>query len=187
LFFFGKYIIESMLLLLSSTAYSAGSISIISGNKTLDWQQIESQPESGYGLEFMAREWSSSLVITHLNSEDSAILEGFGGNIRATGKTTETGIGMRSYLTQNNIRFFAEGGLAVISASIRLERGSELLSDSNTTIGFWFGAGVDVMLGDILSIGFLGRVSNAPMTLGGVDSNAGGTHFNIFATFHFGR
>lgn len=44
------FTIVAMLLTLSSEVYSAGSISIISGNKTLDWQEIESQKESGFGF-----------------------------------------------------------------------------------------------------------------------------------------
>ena len=65
------------------------------------------------------------------------------------------------------------------------------ISDSDSAIGFWGGAGVDVMVSNALSVGLLGRMSNATVTLGkgddALDLNAGGNHFNLFAAYHFGK
>ncbi|HHI93346.1 MAG TPA: hypothetical protein ENK04_07530 [Gammaproteobacteria bacterium] len=176
-----------VLLLLSGAVHSAGSISVISGNKTLDWRQVESQRESGFGFELNDPGWDTAMVVTYLSSEESTTLEGFGGAIKATGKTTEIGFGARKYLTEDSVRFFLEGGAAVISGSLELAIPGESVSDSASTIGFWFGAGGEIMLEDIMSVGFFSRVSSAPVTLFDIDSDIGGTHFNLYVSYHFGR
>jgi len=78
-----------------------------------------------------------------------------------------------------------EGGLAWIFAEAELERSGEAMSVSDSTTGFWYGAGTDVIFGDVLSIGLLGRVSDATLTSGDSDLDIGGRHSSIFAAFHF--
>lgn len=85
------------------------------------------------------------------------------------------------------MRFFIEGGVALISATVRIETSGISISGSDSTTGFWYGAGADIMLGDLLSIGVLGRVSNASLTANGVEGEIGGRHINIFITQHFGK
>ncbi|MCF6337445.1 MAG: hypothetical protein L3J84_05775 [Gammaproteobacteria bacterium] len=61
------------------------------------------------------------------------------------------------------------------------------ISGSGSTSGFWYGAGADVMPGDLLSTGVLGGISNASLTANGVEGEIGGRHVNIFVTQHFGE
>lgn len=173
-----------LLATLTSGVYAASNISIMYGNKSLDkgdWEPVESQTEFGLGFEYQKPEWPAALVVTYLSSEDSETISG----IKLTGETTELGIGARKYLVEDRARFFVEGGLANISADVSVSAFGVTVSESDSTIGFWLGAGMDFMVGDAFSIGFLGRLSNASVTLFGVDAEAGGTHLGVFAAYHF--
>ncbi len=188
IFFSINFIATLLLTTLTSGAYAAGSFSILYGEKSLeknDWKPVESQTGFGVVGEYKEPNWPVALVATYFRSEDSALLTGAGANIKITGETTELGFGIRKYLNENRLRFFVEGGLISISAKIKAEVFGVSASDSDSNIGYWFGAGADVMVNDTLSIGLFARKSDASVTLGGVNGEAGGTHAGISATYHF--
>ncbi len=187
-FFSINFIVALLLTTLTSGAYAAGSFSIIYGEKSLeknDWKPVESQTGFGVVGEYKEPNWPVALVATYFRSEDSALLTGAGANIKITGETTELGFGIRKYLNENRLRFFVEGGLVSISAKIKAEVFGVSASDSDSNIGYWLGAGADVMVNDTWSIGLFARKSDASVTLGGVNGEAGGTHVGISAAYHF--
>ena len=178
------------LAMLANGAHASDNISIIYGQKSLeasDWEPVDSHTEFGVGVEFQKPEWPVALVASYLTSKDSATVPALGVNLELTGKTTELGIGARKYLTDSGVRFFVEGGLASVSAEITVGALGVSFSDSGSAVGFWLGAGVDMMMGDVLSLGFFARLSDATVDLAGVDGAAGGTHVNVFAAYHFGK
>ena len=178
------------LAMLANGAQASDNVSIIYGQKSLeasDWESVDLQTEFGVGVEFQKPEWPVALVASYLTSKDSATVPVPGVNLELTGKTTELGIGARKYLTDSDVRFFVEGGLASVSAEITVGALGVSSSDSGSAVGFWLGAGVDMMMGDVLSLGFFARLSDATVDLAGVDGAAGGTHVNVFAAYHFGK
>jgi len=185
---FMKLIMAVMLLTSSNAIYATGNFNIMLGSKTLkknDWRPVESQLEYGFGFEIQSSEseWPIALVVTWLTSEASEI----GDDIKRTGKTSEFDVGIRAYLIEGRVRFFIEGGQAFFSAKKATEGFGSPVSDSSSASGYWYGAGIDVMLNKALSIGLLGRISNAILTVGDVDGEIGGEHLNVFVAFHFGR
>lgn len=178
-----------LLATLANGAYAAGSITVLYGQKALnknDWEPVESQSEVGFGIEIQELNWPVALVASYLKSDDSstAVDPDFG-VVGITGETTELGIGARKYLGDDKTRLFIEGGLASVSAEMGAKLFGVSVSDSGSAIGYWLGGGVDVMLNDAWSVGVLGRISGAEVSLFGADGEAGGVHFNAFASYHF--
>lgn len=184
-----KYVAAILLATLANSVYAAGNVNVLFGNKSLDsgdWEPVDSQNEFGFGVEFNQPEWPVALVASYLSSEESKTDSTIPAEVK--GSTEELSIGARSYLGNNErARFFVEGGLASIRAEFEGEFTQLGLvgSDSDSAIGFWFGAGADMMVTDMFSIGLLGRLSSADVTLFDVDGKAGGTHFALFAAYHF--
>lgn len=185
-----KSAVALLLALLANGTYAAGTVSLMYGGKSLDksdWEPVESQNELGFGIEIQEPAWPVALVASYLNSDDSAAVldPDIGITVSATGKTTELAIGARKYLAEERTRFFIEGGVVSVSAELEIGAFGWTISDTDSAIGYWFGAGVDAKLDDSLSIGLLGRVSDATVRLYGSDGDAGGSHFNVFAAYHF--
>lgn len=189
-----KALLATMLLIFASGVYAAGSVSVIYGNKSLDkgdWEPIEDQSVMGFGLTYEEEGWPVAFVVSYLTGEDSTTASGYDPyygyiTVKATGGTTELAFGARSYLSSGGPRFFIEGGLANITADIKATiSGVGSGSDSGSAIGFWFGAGVDVMLSKEISLGAFARMSNATVDISGINIEAGGTHLNVFAAYHF--
>ncbi len=185
---FMKFAMATILLTLTNGVYAAGNFSVMFGNKTLaesDWRPVESQTEYSLGFEFQNPGWPLALVMTYSNSQDSAAIPIFSGDVKMTGETTALNIGARKYLTKDHVRVFVEGGLTSISATIDFEFQGVSASVSDSATGYWFGAGADAMVSNALSVGVLGRMSNASVTLAGNEFEAGGTSVGIFAAYHF--
>jgi hypothetical protein len=192
-------------------AQAAGTVQILYGTKSLDsdWKPLESQSEFGFGVAYRQSEWPVLVVASYLTSEDSTTRSGlieykldtYPATDKFTANTQEIGIGIRKNLSAEAIRLFIEGGLATISARL-IEKlavpaiGYDVSSTtSDSAIGVWFGAGLDVLVSEMVSIGASARISNAtvrfptrdPDTGAGLTENikAGGTHFNVYAAYHF--
>lgn len=185
-----NFMVALLLTTLTTGAYATGSFSIIYGEKSLekdDWKPIESQTGFGFVGEYQKPDWPVALVATYFRSENVATrtVPSIDIRIKMTGETTELGFGIRKYLIENRLRFFVEGGLMSISAKIKAEALGVSVSESDSGIGYWFGAGADVMVNDTLSIGLFARKSDASVTLGGVNGQAGGMHVGISAAYHF--
>ncbi len=183
-----SFMVALLLTTLTTGAYATGSFSIIYGEKSLekdDWKPVESQTGFGFVGEYQKPNWPVALVATYFRSEEAATRTLLSTDIKITGETTELGFGIRKYLIENRLRFFVEGGLLSISAKIKAEALGVSVSESDSGIGYWFGAGADVMVNDTLSVGLFARKSDASVTLGGVNGQAGGTHVGISAAYHF--
>ncbi len=188
---FKNYLLSAFLTASASPAFAAGGFTIMYGNKSLEadnWRPVESQQEAGFSIEFQGPGWPVTAIASYLTSEGSATAYGPGYTLRIKGNTTEIGLGVRKYLAENRIRPFIEAGLMRVTAKLSAEVTgyySGTASDSDSGNGFWLGAGINTLLSDAWSIGFLGRISTADVTLGGLNGEAGGKHFNFTATYHF--
>ena len=180
-----------------TTVYAASSVNIMFGQKSLDgtntWESVDldSQREFGLGFEHQKPEWPVAVVASFLTSKDSASEVYSGVLFDSTGKTSEIGLGIKKYLNNNPSRFFVEGGVASIKASVEICGSSGLTtlceSESDSAIGYWFGAGVDVKVSSAFSVGLFARMSDADTTILDEDTKAGGLHFAAFGAYHFGK
>lgn len=184
-----KYVMALLLATLAVNAQAKGSFSVLYGKKSLDstdWDPVDEQTEIGFGVTYQQTGWPLAMVISYLSSDDSFTdNESFTRPVKYKAETKEVGFGVRKNVTEDSSKLFIEGGLASISAKISASDSFRSGSESDSAIGFWFGAGLDVRVAEAVSVGALVRISNASVTLADIDLEAGGTHFNIFAAFHF--
>lgn len=205
-----KYAVALLIATLCGGAQAAGSFSVLYGQKSLnsEWDPFDSQTEFGFGIAFKQSQWPVSVVGSYLSSSDSLSEsgDGFLGNNFVTIKqeieasTEEVGLGIRKYLSEEQAKFFIEAGLASISGKLKntvSANGQVVISESisDSAMGFWFGAGVDMKVADAVSVGMAVRLSNATLTFSATDPDTGeeisedfkggGTHFNVYAAYHF--
>jgi hypothetical protein len=184
-----KYAVGVVLATLWGGAQAAGifNVSAHYGQKFLnqvDWEPTETQSEIGLGLTFTEPGWPVEMVWNFLHSSDSGTDSGNpNAALKVSADTTELSYGARKNLTEGAVKVFAEGGLVSISAT---SKGIDTVTGDSVTIsdsalGLWLGAGVDVMLGNAVSVGGLVRLSKADAS----DSALGGTHFGLYAAYHF--
>lgn len=159
------------------------SVSLLYGKKYLnDWEPIDSQSEFGLGMTFLPPAWPVTGVVNYSRSKDSATDTTESPPEKYSGQTTELNFGVRKNLTDEAIKVFAEGGLAYLSAKYKIVPvAGESRRDSGSSLGLWLGAGVDIMVGNSISVGGLIRMSKGR----GMELSIGGTHFNLYATYHF--
>jgi opacity protein-like surface antigen len=111
------------------------------------------------------------------------------GDIDATGKTTELGVGGRKWFEgDGDVRFFFEGGVVRISAELSADfvntNTPVSLSDSGSTIGFWFGGGLGYQVNETISVGAIARFSQGDVTLFEEKGDAGGTILAVTLQYH---
>ncbi len=164
------------------------SISLLYGQKYLDqgdWEPVEAQPEDGLGATFQLSDWPVAMVGNLLLSSDSATGSTKFPGLKVSGQTTELSFGVRKNLTEGSTKVFAEGGLALFSAKLKFVNTvtGESASDSASEVGLWLGGGLDVMVSPSVSVGGLVRMSKADAN----DPGLGGTHFGLYAAYHFQR
>jgi len=182
-----KYAVAIVMATLSGGAHAAGifSVSALYGQKYLEqvgWEPNESQSEIGAGLTFSEPEWPIILVWNFLQSSHSAISTTTAPGEKISGDTMELSFGVRKKLTEGSTKVFAEGGVVSISASGMNPTisGDQLSTESATALGLWLGAGLDVMVGNSVSVGGLIRMSKSAIN----QPDVGGTHFALYATYH---
>ena len=171
----------------AQAADEAYSVSVLYSQKYLDqgdWGATDSQKEFGVGVTFQQPEvpvlWVGNLSHSRDAGTDST---NFDVPLRLSGKTTELSGGARKNLTEGASKIFVEGGLLYISATLK---GTNLVTGesargSDTALGLWLGGGLDFMINPVLSAGGLIRMSLAKA---GSDA-LGGTHFGLYAAYHF--
>jgi len=171
----------------AQAAGNLGSVSVFYGQKYLnqnDWEPNESQSETGLGVMFQQPDWPVAVVGNYFRSSDSAIDSiNFDPPVKTNAETTEISAGARKDLTEGAIKVFVDGGLVSISAKIKGVDTvtGESLTVSDSAAGLWLGGGMDVMLGSAVSFGGIVRMSKADKN----GSALGGTHFGIYAAYHF--
>ena len=140
-----------------------------------DWEPIETQTEFGLGGTYPLPNWPVTVVGHYLRSKGS------GTNV--SGETTELSFGARQNLTEGATKIFAEGGLAYILGKKKFENSTtgESTKESDSRLGLWLGAGLDVMVSNTISLGGLVRLSKADEN----GSALGGIHFGVYAAYHF--
>lgn len=186
---FTKYALATLLAMSAVGAQAGGSLSVMYGNKSMDkndWEPLDSQTEIGFGVAYQQADWPLAMVVSYTSSEDSFTDDmSFTVPVKFKAETTEVDFGVRKNVTEDKAKVFIEGGLGLISAKITASDSVTSESESDSAMGFWFGAGLDVTVADAVSVGALVRISNASVTLFDFDAEAGGTHFNVFAAYHF--
>lgn len=163
------------------SACAGGNINFILGQKNLDssdWEPLDEQTEFGLMMDFKGAGMPLSIAADILVSYDDTSYYGY--NIE--GETREFDFGIRKYFSiTNQFSPYIGGGLALIRGEFSGPGGS----DDDNGFGIWFSGGARFTFNQIFNVGLDLRYSKAEINLVGVDGEAGGTHFLLFAGFHF--
>ncbi len=99
------------------------------------------------------------------------------GSFTFRGRTSELAAGIRKIWNVGKAHPYVGGGIASVFAEFK--ETTTGVSDDDTGLGGWIGAGVFWRLGHRFNIGVSGRYSRAKATLFGVDSESGGSHVGL--------
>lgn len=172
-------------IILAADKTTTGNVNILFGRKSLDdndWAPLEEQDEVGFEFDIRAMDWPVSLVFGYLKSDADDTLLG----VNISGETTELSFGVKKIWEEDpTIRPFVGGGLAQIKAEVQASLLGVSVSDSDSSVGFWVNGGVYLTINQLINIGLVLRISGAQVNLFGENGAAGGTHYGIFAGFHF--
>ena len=175
---------------LAEAEKSTGNVNVFLGTKSLeeeDWGPVEDQGEAGIEFDFRDTNWPINVALGFRRSEaDETFVDPFFGPVDATGRTTELSFGVRKIWDQSGIVSpYLGGGLTLVEAEFEATVSGVSGSDSDSSVGLWFGGGVYFTLADHFNIGLDLRFSAADATLFGVDGGAGGRHLGLLVGYHF--
>jgi len=168
---------------------STGNINFfLFGTKQLDdydWEPVDKHEELGILLDFKQKSWPVSIAFGYLSSSDEQTglfylpeIGTFTADVEA--ETTELSFGIRKIFDDSpSVRPYIGCGLALISAEARVNAFGTSISDNDTAMGFWIGGGVYFTVSEYFNIGFNLRLSQAEVTMFGVEGEAGGTHYGL--------
>lgn len=188
------FLVWSFAISLAVPAWAAGAgtgnINVSVGAKALDedeWSPAEEQGEIAVEFDYRPEASPINWVIGFRGaSGEGDVVDPFLGPVSAESRTSELSLGVRKVWDPSQVFHpFLGGGLAFIDAEYTVAATGGSVSDSNTGFGLWLGGGVYWTLAEHFNIGLDLRFSSADVTLFGVDANAGGGHFSVFAGYHF--
>ena len=157
-----------------------GTVRLFLGAKMLDetdWSPVEDQGEFAIVSNFAPRDWDIHLALD-LRFASSEVEDFLGIDLES--HSWEVNIGVRKVFdTGSIVRPYLGFGLAVGEAE--LEGDGEVISESG--FGFWFSAGVDIVIIGPVSLGLELGISSIPIEIEDIDINAGGTRLGLTLGF----
>ncbi len=169
-----------------------GNVNAFLGRKNLDkgeWEPAQDQGEFGIEVDFRKKSWPISIAIDVMGAsgEGNFFDPVFGTIDKAESRTSEFNIGVRKIWDElAPVRPFIGGGLSFMRAEAEVTiPGIGSNTESDTGAGIWLGGGVYFTLGQHFNLGLELKYSHADVTIAGVDTNAGGTHFGLLAGYHW--
>ena len=106
--------------------------------------------------------------------------------LEAKAKTRELDLGVRKICEYSpNMHAYFGVGVGLFWAELEGRTTGTRVSDDDTGIGLWIGAGMYRTLHDHLNLGFDFRWSKAEVNLHGADLEAGGYHAGVLLGYHW--
>lgn len=161
-----------------------GNVNLFIGQKALekdDWEPLEKQLEVGLMFDIGGKDWPVNIALDILGSADVTTIAG----IEVTGSTSEFDIGIRKSFLDGNFHPYVGGGLAFIQTEIEGTYGGITVSDDDSGVGLWVSGGLYYSIIEQINVGFDLRYSKAKTTMFDYEGEAGGTHFGLFAGYHW--
>jgi opacity protein-like surface antigen len=170
-----------------------GNLNFMLGAKVLeedDWDPVDRQSELGILIDFKQLDWPVSIAIDLLTSIDRrSFFDPFWGfTVNVEGSTFETNLGVRTYIhPREGMNIYFGGGVALVSAKIRVSDAGWSESDTDSEAGFWLNFGITWSLGETraFNIGFDLRHSNAEAEMFGYRGESGGFHYGLILGYHW--
>lgn len=155
-------------------ADSKGEANFIIGGKGLDqddWEPNEDQGEFGAEVTWGGSDWPIAFATDIVASSSGGDILG----IEINDQTSELAFGLRKIWEAGPARPYIGGGIAKLDA----QREAGGVTEDDTVLGGWIGAGIFWRLGSRFNIGLAGRVSRGKVTVFGLQREAGGTHAGL--------
>jgi len=159
-----------------------GNVRIFLGGKGLDktdWEPVEVQNEFAILSDFGPAEWPVHFAVD-LRFGASQTEDFLGLDVQSA--SWEFNLGVRKvFNTESPVRPYLGGGLAFGGAELDLDGDTE----SDSGVGLWLDFGVDFSIGGPMTFGLELCFTSIPITVAGVDTDAGGFHFGLTVGFSF--
>jgi hypothetical protein len=154
-------------------ADSKGNVNFIIGGKGLDsdWEPNEDQGEFGAEVTWGPADWPIAFATDILASSAGGDLLG----IEINDQSSELAFGVRKIWEAGRARPYIGGGIAKIDA----QREANGVTNEDSTLGGWIGAGIFWRLGSRFNIGLAARVSRGEVTVATTKGEAGGSHAGL--------
>jgi hypothetical protein len=156
------------------------------GAKSLDnkdWEPVESQVELGFNVDFAHKSWPFNIAIGILGS---AIDKNDYFGAKVEGSTSELRVGIKKiWEPTSNMQPYINGGLAIISAKLKLSNYNDELSDDDNGSGGYISGGIFWTLARHLNLGFEIGYSGATATVVNYNAKAGGSHALFLFGYHW--
>ena len=173
--------------------YWTGNVNVFIGVKALDegdWEPVDMHDQIGVLADFRKKSWPISVAVDFLVSWDdqgAISLPGIGTvGLEAEAKTRELDLGVRKIWDYSpNMHPYFGGGIGLVWAELEGRTTGNRVSDDDTGIGLWIGAGIYWTLYNHFNLGADFRWSKAEVTLHGVDQDAGGYHAGVSLGYHW--
>ncbi len=167
-----------------------GNVRISIGEKNLDkddWAPFAEHGEFGVEVTWGKKDWPVLFATDIFLSDDEQFatdpLDPFNPMtvMKATGETSEIGLGIRKIWGKKRFHPYVSGGLVFILAELNGQRVglSGGLNDDDVGAGVWADGGAFWRIGPHWGLGIGARYSRAKVTLFGNDFEAGGRHYNV--------
>lgn len=162
-------------------AATTGNFGVFLGQKSLDnsdWGEQDTHAALAILADFREKSWPISVAIGIAGSGD--VQDTPDGDVTAA--TSETMVGIRKLFAENGrVQPYLGGGVALIEAELE----TPFVTHNDSGLGFWLNAGVYFSLAEHFSLGIDYRYSQAEVTLGRTDVDAGGDHVGVIASYHW--
>ncbi len=163
-----------------------GNINGFFGQKALDeddWGALDRQTELGLMIDTRDSRWPISIAVDLLASWDT--VERTGTDL--TGTTLELDLGVRKVfdISASALHPYVGGGLAMVGVDLERDVASGMVSDDDTSAGYWVSAGAFWTFANNLNLGLDIRSSAATVDLFGNSVKAGGVHAGILLGYHW--
>ena len=183
-----KSIIAVLFVMFAATAHGnqwTGNVNFFLGAKSLDstdWDPVDDHASFGVLVDFGKRDWPVNIAIDLLGSYGEETL----GGTKFEDRTSEFNVGVRKIwqVSGTSMRPYLGGGIAFVYSERERFTLVRVVDDDNGT-GIWLNGGIYWTLGQSFNIGFDIRVTQADVTVFGIERDAGGTYGGLLLGYHW--
>jgi hypothetical protein len=167
------------MLFASPAASAAGDVNLTYGWRSMQddsWEPVDDQNVYGVTVDFGGHKWPLNIALGYYDSSDTGTLASFPilGNIDIKGELHEYSLGAHKVWTlKSPLRPFVGAGLTRVTAKATIDSALGSRDEKDDTTGGYLDAGLFFRIGEMLNVGFSGRlVEGTDVDIFGVSGDA---------------
>lgn len=185
-----KNIILSLSLLLTTSIANADELSGHIGGyigvkvlKSSDWPDLDIHNSAGIIFDIKKDGWPISIALDLMDTGGKNKHDG----LEDLGHSTEFHLGVRKIFMNPNSKIlpYVGGGVSFMSAEIELQTNNTTMTQDDSDVGVWIGAGMYYEINPEFVLGFDARYSQGDVTLFDKERNAGGIFAGATVGYQF--